>query len=190
MTGNTGSLRYMAPEVALRKSYNEKVDVYSYGIMVWQMARDRVPFKGLSKTGVYMTTYTVLLYTVYIYATMMHQCVCITTTIDPYNNIVIFMPTHIEFFNTVVNGEMRPPLDKAWPTRFSRLLNACWHPDYVQRPTFKEIVDELDKLYTEARWGRSATPSTPPLPLGQGNESVKSAPPEKKEAKDRKSTWF
>ena len=58
MTGNTGSLRYMAPEVALRKPYNEKVDVYSYGIMVWQMARDRVPFKGLSKTG--LTIYTVL----------------------------------------------------------------------------------------------------------------------------------
>ena len=60
MTGNTGSLRYMAPEVALRKSYNEKVDVYSYGIMVWQMARDRVPFKGLSKTGVYMIIYSVI----------------------------------------------------------------------------------------------------------------------------------
>ena len=28
MTGNTGSLRYMAPEVALRKPYTEKVDVY------------------------------------------------------------------------------------------------------------------------------------------------------------------
>jgi serine/threonine protein kinase len=49
MTGMTGSLRYMAPETALRKPYNEKVDVYSYGILVWQMARDRVPFKGLSK---------------------------------------------------------------------------------------------------------------------------------------------
>ena len=49
MTGNTGSLRYMAPEVALRKPYNEKVDVYSFGIMVWQMATDGVPFKGLSR---------------------------------------------------------------------------------------------------------------------------------------------
>eukprot|EP00597_Dinobryon_sp_UTEXLB2267_P004381 CAMPEP_0170075316 /NCGR_PEP_ID=MMETSP0019_2-20121128/12469_1 /TAXON_ID=98059 /ORGANISM="Dinobryon sp., Strain UTEXLB2267" /LENGTH=683 /DNA_ID=CAMNT_0010286195 /DNA_START=86 /DNA_END=2137 /DNA_ORIENTATION=- len=49
MTGYTGSLRYMAPEVALRLPYSEKVDVYSYGIMVWQMARDRVPFKGLNK---------------------------------------------------------------------------------------------------------------------------------------------
>ena len=39
----------MAPEVALRKPYSEKTDVYSFGIMVWQMARDRVPFKGLSR---------------------------------------------------------------------------------------------------------------------------------------------
>ncbi len=49
MTGNTGSLRYMAPEVALKKPYNEKVDVYSFGIMLWQMARDRLPFKGMSR---------------------------------------------------------------------------------------------------------------------------------------------
>jgi len=49
MTGNTGSLRYMAPEVALKQPYNEKADVYSFGIMVWQMARDRVPFKGMSR---------------------------------------------------------------------------------------------------------------------------------------------
>jgi len=49
MTGYTGSLRYMAPEVALREPYTEKVDVYSFGIMLWQMARDRVPFTGLDK---------------------------------------------------------------------------------------------------------------------------------------------
>lgn len=49
MTGTTGSLRYMAPEVALRQIYSEKVDVYSFGIMLWQMAADKVPFKGLSR---------------------------------------------------------------------------------------------------------------------------------------------
>ena len=47
MTGNTGSLRYMAPEVALRKPYGEKVDVHSYGIILWQMARDKIPFDGM-----------------------------------------------------------------------------------------------------------------------------------------------
>jgi serine/threonine protein kinase len=50
MTGNTGSLRYMAPEVCLQEPYTEKCDVYSYGIMLWQMARDRVPFQGFGKT--------------------------------------------------------------------------------------------------------------------------------------------
>ena len=49
MTGNTGSLRYMAPEVAQQKPYCESADVYSFGIMVWQMARDRTPFHGLSR---------------------------------------------------------------------------------------------------------------------------------------------
>lgn len=39
----------MAPEVALRLPYTEKVDVYSYAIVVWQMARDRIPFKGLNR---------------------------------------------------------------------------------------------------------------------------------------------
>jgi len=48
-TGNTGSLRYMAPEVALGLPYSEKADVYSYGILLWQMARDKVPFKGMSR---------------------------------------------------------------------------------------------------------------------------------------------
>jgi serine/threonine protein kinase len=49
MTGNTGSLRYMAPEVALRQASSEKIDVYSFGIMVWLMARYRVPFIGMDR---------------------------------------------------------------------------------------------------------------------------------------------
>ena len=38
MTGETGTLRYMAPEVALSQPYTEKVDVYSFAIVVWSMA--------------------------------------------------------------------------------------------------------------------------------------------------------
>ena len=39
----------MAPEVALGLPYSEKADVYSFGILMWQMARDKVPFKGMSR---------------------------------------------------------------------------------------------------------------------------------------------
>jgi serine/threonine protein kinase len=47
---HTGTLRYTPPEVALRLSYSEKSDVYQFGIVLWQIARDKVPFLGLTKT--------------------------------------------------------------------------------------------------------------------------------------------
>jgi len=49
MTGFTGTLAYMAPEVALRKPYNEKVDIYSFGIILWQMVTGETPFDGMNK---------------------------------------------------------------------------------------------------------------------------------------------
>ncbi|GMH89827.1 hypothetical protein TrST_g9236 [Triparma strigata] len=44
LTGNTGSLRYMSPEVAWNKPYNEKSEVYSWAIVCWQIIEQRVPF--------------------------------------------------------------------------------------------------------------------------------------------------
>ena len=49
MTGNTGTLAYMAPEVALRKPYNEKVDVYSFAILLWQMLSGGNPYPNMTK---------------------------------------------------------------------------------------------------------------------------------------------
>jgi serine/threonine protein kinase len=48
MSGKTGSLRYMAPEVALEAPYNETVDVYSLAIMAWQIFAMTTPFSGYS----------------------------------------------------------------------------------------------------------------------------------------------
>jgi serine/threonine protein kinase len=46
MSGNTGSLRYMAPEVAKRLPYNHTVDVYSFAILMWQMFSLEQPFEN------------------------------------------------------------------------------------------------------------------------------------------------
>lgn len=107
MTGNTGSLRYMAPEIALKKPYNEKADVYSFCIMLWQMAKDKVPFKGMTRED-FMT-------------------------------------------NVVIRGE-RPKLDKSWPRAFSNMLVKSWDPDHRMRPSFAELVDEIDGLLGAANW--------------------------------------
>jgi len=46
LTGNTGSLRYMAPEVARNQFYNTKADTYSFAIVFWQLCSLTVPFAG------------------------------------------------------------------------------------------------------------------------------------------------
>ncbi|GAX11625.1 hypothetical protein FisN_1Lh007 [Fistulifera solaris] len=49
LTGNTGSLRYMAPEVALDRPYNETVDAYSFGVLFWQICSLQTPFAGYNQ---------------------------------------------------------------------------------------------------------------------------------------------
>lgn len=49
MTGNTGTLRYMAPEVALNRPYHTAVDMYSFAIVVWQVLTNQVPFREMGK---------------------------------------------------------------------------------------------------------------------------------------------
>lgn len=45
LTGDTGSPRYMPPEVALGKAYNATCDSYSFSILVWQMLALKQPFE-------------------------------------------------------------------------------------------------------------------------------------------------
>jgi serine/threonine protein kinase len=46
LTGDTGSPRYMAPEVALNQPYNETCDVYSFCVLLWQILKTETPFEG------------------------------------------------------------------------------------------------------------------------------------------------
>jgi serine/threonine protein kinase len=48
MTGNTGSLRYMAPECAKNEPYDQRVDSYSFGILFWQICSLQTPYAGMS----------------------------------------------------------------------------------------------------------------------------------------------
>jgi len=47
MTAETGSYRWMAPEVIKHEEYNWRCDVYSYGIMVWEMMTYQIPFNNM-----------------------------------------------------------------------------------------------------------------------------------------------
>lgn len=46
LTGDTGSLRYMAPEIAKEEPYNFSVDTYSFSILLWEMMALKKAFEG------------------------------------------------------------------------------------------------------------------------------------------------
>merc|ERR1712151_724505 len=42
--GNVGTPRYMAPEIIKGEPYNLAVDIYSFGVLLWQMCNLKIPF--------------------------------------------------------------------------------------------------------------------------------------------------
>ena len=54
MSGGVGTAQWEAPEVINNDFYNEKADVYSYGILLWEIMSGDVPFRGLNQMQVAM----------------------------------------------------------------------------------------------------------------------------------------
>ncbi|EAY15624.1 TKL family protein kinase [Trichomonas vaginalis G3] len=54
MSGGVGTAQWEAPEVINNMQYNEKADVYSYGILLWEILTSDFPFRGLSQVQVAM----------------------------------------------------------------------------------------------------------------------------------------
>ncbi|CAD8177067.1 unnamed protein product [Paramecium pentaurelia] len=101
MTSKIGTYQWMAPEVIAGQIYTEKADVFSFGIILWEIAA-REP---------------------------------------PYRNI-----TGLQVSLDVLNNDFRPTIPKKTPEVFARLTKRCWDRDPEKRPSFKEIIKELEMM--------------------------------------------
>ncbi|POM61197.1 TKL protein kinase [Phytophthora palmivora] len=52
MTGNCGTVQWMAPEVLGNRKYTEKADVFSFGIVVWEIFTGMCPYDGMTQIQV------------------------------------------------------------------------------------------------------------------------------------------
>lgn len=52
MTGRIGTYQWMAPEVIASSRYTEKADVYSFGIIMWEIAARKPPYYGIDVSEV------------------------------------------------------------------------------------------------------------------------------------------
>jgi len=44
MTKNIGTVAWIAPEIFAKRTYGEKADVYSYGVILWELLTRKMPF--------------------------------------------------------------------------------------------------------------------------------------------------
>ena len=47
MTAETGTYRWMAPEVIRHAKYDELIDVYSFAIILWELLTSRLPYADM-----------------------------------------------------------------------------------------------------------------------------------------------
>ncbi|KAL7493566.1 hypothetical protein ACHAWT_002578 [Skeletonema menzelii] len=156
LTGCTGSRRYMAPEVCFHDPYNEKADVYSFGMMLYQVASLVTPFDG--------------------YSSYDHEKEVLRGGFRPD----IALPTKKDFlickrldeimFDEIDNGKVLPDDDihpglpapsakrnevlaikskSVWTKDLKRLVDECWDYDMRYRPTMKEVVERLQGCIDE-----------------------------------------
>ncbi|XP_017243502.1 serine/threonine-protein kinase STY46-like [Daucus carota subsp. sativus] len=48
MTAETGTYRWMAPEVIEHRPYDHKADIFSFGIVLWELLTGKVPYENLT----------------------------------------------------------------------------------------------------------------------------------------------
>ncbi|KAB2029518.1 hypothetical protein ES319_D05G169400v1 [Gossypium barbadense] len=48
LADDPGTYRWMAPEMIKRKSYGRKVDVYSFGLMLWELVAGTIPYEDMN----------------------------------------------------------------------------------------------------------------------------------------------
>jgi len=97
-----GTPLWMAPEVMMFQEFNEKCDVYSFGIVLWEILTREEPFAQYQSFDKFK------------------EAVCIR--------------------------HERPQIPADCVPSLRALMESCWSPDPCKRPSFKEIIEQLDNV--------------------------------------------
>lgn len=111
-----GTLVYMAPEVLSGKPHSFAADVYAFAITINEMATCAVPFVDRRMP------------------------------VPELHTVLETRFNEVKLRGAIVKNQLRPVLARGVPDEFRTLIERCWHPDPVERPTFPQIVQLLEGI--------------------------------------------
>ncbi|KAL6856979.1 hypothetical protein ACP4OV_018361 [Aristida adscensionis] len=100
MTAETGTYRWMAPEIINHQPYDHKADVFSFAIVLWELATSKVPYDNMTP---------------------------LQAALGVRQGLRLEIPAGVH-------------------PRLSKLIQECWDEDPDVRPTFAEIIIELEEI--------------------------------------------
>ena len=144
LTARSGSRRYMAPEVAFATPYNEKADVYSFGIMLYQVASLVTPFDGYS------------------HSQHEKEVLCNGGRPDlriPAGRRALAKVTkaaslsYADWQELHIMERQTRQLEACtkcvWTPGLRRLIEQCWNDDMRERPRMRDVVSRLEDCVEE-----------------------------------------
>ena len=126
-----GTFPWMAPEVIQGLKSNESCDIYSFGVLMWEMLTKEVPFKG-------------------------QGFILVTTNVNVHYKTHF---TGMEGFQVawmVVEKRQRPPIPESAPDAIRNLITSCWEHDPKKRQDVGSVIKVLDKLNSDPELEREA----------------------------------
>ena len=127
-----GSPRYMAPEAMNGGGYTLKVDVFSFGVLLFELCSLEVPFAKNYKWSNNKRSNS-------------------NSSSNSNNNSKSQKEALVEdFYKSVVENELRPS-DNLKPIipcpKIRALIEECWSTESNERPSFEEIIPILETIF-------------------------------------------
>ncbi|KAJ3671397.1 hypothetical protein LUZ60_007476 [Juncus effusus] len=125
MTAETGTYRWMAPEVINHLPYDQKADIFSFAIVLWELVTSKIPYDTM---------------------------------------------TPLQAALGVRQG-LRPIIPENTHPKLSELMQRCWDSSPSKRPSFSDLISELQELLDQIQERGESSQSS------QGNDWQNSEKP-------------
>ncbi|MBA0748622.1 hypothetical protein Gogos_002614 [Gossypium gossypioides] len=134
--GNMGTYRWMAPEMIKEKPYTRKVDVYSFGIVLWELMTALLPFQGMTPVQAAFA--------------VAEKITCAKSLSFLKDNDRLFREKFsiCRLLDNRLDSQCkneRPPLPESCQPALAHLIKRCWAANPAKRPDFSDIVSTLEK---------------------------------------------